>query len=75
MTSITQKIQVLIEMIGSSPELGPIMAGTYLLKRRKVDKRFLHLTIRVILQVCLFFSEGIDEDTGGKGVSLDKTSI
>ena len=23
----------------------------------------------------LFFSEGIGEDTGGKGVSLDKTSI
>ena len=37
MTSITYKIYVLIEMIGSSPELGPIMAGTHLLKRREVD--------------------------------------
>ena len=30
-------IREVFEMFGSSPELGPIMAGIYLLKRREVS--------------------------------------
>ena len=58
-------------MIGSSPELGPIMAGNLSLKRSKVGKRFLHLAICVILQVCFLFRR-VSVRVLGKDISLAK---
>ena len=63
-------------MIGSSPDLGPILAGISLLKWRKVKYRFLNTgfcpwPFESFCRVCLFFPESIDEGTG-KGRSYVK---
>ena len=58
-------------MIGSSPELGPILAGIGLLKGGKLNIGFCTWPFESFCRVCLFFLESINEGIG-KGRSYVK---
>ena len=59
-------------MIGSSPELGPIMAGTHLLKRREVKYRFCTDHLSHFAGFFVFFPRVSVRILGGKEVILVK---